>query len=161
MKNLRQIKGLDAEQKKQLYEQIHKQLQELFLKTFDPIAHMATASAALYNNFDHYFWCGFYRLIDGELTVGPYQGSLACQVLKKETGVCWAGIIGGKTVIVPDVNLFPGHIACDPLSASEIVVPVRNRKGEISAVLDVDSDKKNQFDETDALALEKICAMIF
>ena len=161
MKNLRQNKGMDAEQKKQLYEQIDRQLRELFLKTGDPIAHMATAAAVLYHNFDHYFWCGFYRLIDGELTVGPYQGSPACQVLKKDTGVCWAGISGGKTVIVDDVHRFPGHIACDPRSASEIVVPVRNRMGEIAAVLDVDSDKKDQFDETDASALEKISMMIF
>lgn len=152
---------MESEQKKQLYEQVIKQLQELFLKTGDPVAHMATAAAVLYHNFDHYFWCGFYRLIDGELTVGPYQGSLACQVLKKNTGVCWAGISGGKTVIVEDVHKFPGHIACDSRSASEIVVPVRNRKGEISAVLDVDSDKIDQFDETDASALEKISMMIF
>jgi GAF domain-containing protein len=152
---------MESEQKKQLYEQVIKQLQELFLKTGDPVAHMATAAAVLYHNFDHYFWCGFYRLIDGELTVGPYQGSPACQVLKKDTGVCWAGISGGKTVIVADVHRFPGHIACDSRSASEIVVPVRNRKGEISAVLDVDSDKIDQFDETDASALEKISMMIF
>ena len=152
---------MNAKQKKQLYEQINKQLKELFLKTSDPIAHMATAAAVLYHKFDHYFWCGFYRLLDGELTVGPYQGSLACQVLKKESGVCWAGISGGKTVIVADVHQFPGHIACDSRSASEIVVPVRNRKGEIVAVLDVDSDKTDQFDETDASALEKISNMIF
>jgi len=161
MKNLRQNQGIGAEQKKQLYEQINRQLQELFLKTGDPIARMATAAAVLYHNFDHYFWCGFYRLLDGELTVGPYQGSPACQVLKKESGVCWAGISGGKTVIVADVHKFPGHIACDPRSASEIVVPVRNRNGEIVAVLDVDSDKTGQFDETDAAALEKISRMIF
>ncbi|MDQ1331439.1 MAG: L-methionine (R)-S-oxide reductase [Thermodesulfobacteriota bacterium] len=152
---------MESEQKKLLYEQVIKQLQELFLKTGDPIAHMATTAAVLYHNFDHYFWCGFYRLIDGELTVGPYQGSPACQVLKKDTGVCWAGIKGGKTVIVADVHRFPGHIACDSRSASEIVVPVRNRKGEIAAVLDVDSDKKDQFDETDASALEKISKIIF
>lgn len=161
MKNVRQNKGMDAEKKKQLYEQINKHLQELFLKTSDPIAHMATAVAVLYHKFDHYFWCGFYRLLDGELTVGPYQGSLACQVLKKESGVCWAGISGGQTLIVADVHQFPGHIACDPRSASEIVVPVRNRKGEIVAVLDVDSDRTDQFDETDASALEKISNMIF
>ena len=161
MKNLRQNQGMDAEQKKQLYEQINRQLQELFLKTCDPIAHMATAAAVLYHAFDHYFWCGFYRLLDGELTVGPYQGSLACQVLKKDTGVCWAGISSGKTIIVADVHKFPGHIACDPRSASEIVVPVRNRKGEIVAVLDVDSDKTNQFDETDATSLEKISKKLY
>jgi GAF domain-containing protein len=149
------------EEKKRLYEQIHRQLQELFLKTGDPIARMATAAAVLYSSFDYYFWCGFYRLVDGELTVGPYQGSLACQVLKKGTGVCWAGINGGKTIIVPDVHIYPGHIICDPRSASEIVVPIRNRKGEIVAVLDVDSEKRNQFDEIDASALEKITAMVF
>jgi GAF domain-containing protein len=149
------------EEKKQLYELIHKQLQELFLKTGDPTARMATAAAVLYNSFDHYFWCGFYRLVYGELTVGPYQGSLACQVLKKGTGVCWAGINGGKTIIVPDVHKYPGHIACDSRSASEIVVPVRNRKGKIVAVLDVDSEETNRFDEIDALYLEKISGMIF
>ena len=152
---------MDAEQKKHRYERIIVQLQELLKKSDDPVARMATAAAVLYHKFGYYFWCGFYRLLDGELTVGPYQGSLACQVLKKNSGVCWAAVNGGQTVIVADVHLFPGHIACDSRSASEIAVPVRDREGNIMAVLDVDSDEIDTFDQMDASALEKISSLIF
>lgn len=147
--------------KEERYRRIQAQLEELFHKTPDPIARMATAAALLHHKMDTFFWCGFYRLVNGELTVGPYQGSLACLVLKKETGVCWAGITGGKTVIVRDVHQFPGHIACDSRSRSEIVVPLRDASGNIVAVLDVDSDKPASFDETDGSALERITALIY
>ncbi|HSA32409.1 MAG TPA: GAF domain-containing protein [bacterium] len=151
---------MTRENKTAKYDRIVAQLEELYLKTPDPVARMATASALLKGKFKYFFWVGFYRLVDGELTVGPYQGALACQVLKKHTGVCWAAVDRGETVLVPDVEKFPGHIACDGRSRSEVVVPLRDRAGRIWAVLDVDSDELNSFDADDAKGLEKVAALI-
>lgn len=121
---------------------------------------MATIVAVLHHKMEHFFWTGFYLLHDGRLQVGPYQGSLACIDLKKDTGVCWAGINRGETVVVDDVHAFPGHIACDSRSNSEIVVPLRNAMGEIVGVLDVDSTQHAAFDIIDAEWLEKICSLV-
>ncbi len=151
---------MDKEQKRARYDRVREQLSGLLGKTPDMQARMATVAALLYHKFDHYFWCGFYRLLDGDLVVGPYQGPLACQVLARERGVCWAAVQRRETVIVPDVRLFPGHIACDSRSLSEIVVPVRDASGEIVAVLDVDSDKTAQFDEEDREGLEAVAALL-
>jgi GAF domain-containing protein len=109
---------------------------------------------------DGFFWVGFYLLRDGKLLVGPYQGPLACIELPKNTGVCWAGINSGKTVVVPDVHKFPGHIACDSRSNSEIVVPVKDGNGKIIGVLDIDSRQAGNFDETDVEQLEKIADLL-
>jgi GAF domain-containing protein len=149
-----------ATAKQEKYGRIVAQLEELYQKTPDPIARMATAAALLKGKFKYFFWVGFYRLVDGELTVGPYQGALACQVLGKHTGVCWAAIDRAGTVLVPDVEAFPGHIACDSRSKSEVVVPLRDRDGRIWAVLDVDSDELDSFDADDAAGLEKIAGLI-
>ena len=143
------------------YARVEEQLRGLFGRTPDPTARMATAAALLHHKMTHFFWTGFYRLVDGVLTVGPYQGPLACQVLKPHTGVCWAGIDRGESVVVPDVHRFPGHIACDSRSQSEIVVPLRDASGAVVAVLDVDSDKLNSFSEVDREELEPIVAMIY
>jgi len=105
------------------YKRIYEQLRGLFTKTNDKIARMATIVAVLHHKMPHFFWTGFYRIVDGELIVGPYQGPLACQVLEKNKGVCWACVNRKETIIVPDVEKFPGHIACDPRSKSEITVP--------------------------------------
>jgi L-methionine (R)-S-oxide reductase len=148
------------DKKKGRYERIHQQLKELLTATDNKISRMATIAAVLHHKMDGFFWTGFYLLSDGNLFVGPYQGPVACQVLAKDTGVCWTGINQGKTIIVPDVEQFPGHIACDSRSRSEIVVPVRNKDGLIIAVLDVDSKHLEQFDETDAAGLEKIIGLI-
>jgi len=148
------------DKKKGRYERIHQQLKELLTATDNKISRMATIAAVLHHKMDGFFWTGFYLLSDGNLFVGPYQGPVACQVLTKDTGVCWTGINQGKTIIVPDVEQFPGHIACDSRSRSEIVVPVRNKDGLIIAVLDVDSKDLEQFDETDAAGLEKIVGLI-
>ena len=148
------------DKKKGRYERIHQQLKELLTATDNRISRMATIAAVLHHKMDGYFWTGFYLLSNGNLFVGPYQGPVACQVLAKDTGVCWTGINQGKTIIVPDVEQFPGHIACDSRSRSEIVVPVRNKEGLIIAVLDVDSKHLEQFDETDAAGLEKIVGLI-
>ncbi len=122
---------------------------------------MATINAVLHHKMDTFFWTGFYLLQDGKLQVGPYQGALACINLAKDTGVCWAALNQEKTMVVPDVHNFPGHIACDSRSQSEVVVPVRNKQGELVAVLDVDSDKLNSFDEVDAEWLEKIVELVY
>ncbi|HEK84968.1 MAG: GAF domain-containing protein [Candidatus Saccharicenans sp.] len=148
-------------EKAKLYERIIEQLRELFQKSDDPIARMATINALLYHKLDYYFWCGFYLLRDNELIVGPYQGPLACLKLAHNKGVCWAGVREKKPIIVPDVHQFPDHIACDERSQSEIVVPVFTPNGQVYGVIDVDSDRLASFDETDARYLEKIVAMIF
>jgi L-methionine (R)-S-oxide reductase len=151
---------MEATIKHKRYERIYLQLTQLLTKTNDSIAQMATISAVLYHKFDYFYWCGFYCLKQGELIVGPYQGTLACQILEQNKGVCWSGILSGKTVIVPDVHQFPGHIACDSQSNSEIVVPVKDIHGKICAVLDADSKSFAAFDEIDAACLEKITGLI-
>ncbi|MFO7616293.1 MAG: GAF domain-containing protein [Bacteroidales bacterium] len=122
---------------------------------------MATICAVLHHKMPKFFWTGFYLLNEGRLIVSVYQGPVACMELENGKGVCWAGILSGETVIVPDVHQFPGHIACDSRSKSEIVVPVRKGTGEIIGVLDVDSDETEAFDQTDAIWLEKIVGLIF
>ena len=143
-----------------LYERIYEQLCDLLTKTHDPISRMSTIVSVLHHKNKKNFWTGFYRLVDGDLIVGPYQGSLACLVLKKHTGVCWASVDEGKSIVVPDVHKFKDHIACDARSNSEIVIPVRNENSEIVAVLDVDSTEFAAFDEEDRIGLEKIVKLI-
>ena len=121
---------MDKLKKAGRYGRIFDQLQELLKEQPNLTARMATVAAVLHNKMDYFFWTGFYLLDGGELIVGPYQGSLACIRLKKDTGVCWAGINRGETVVVQDVHQFPGHIACDSRSNSEIVVPLRNKTGQ-------------------------------
>ena len=142
------------------YQRIYTQLAPLMHKTTDPDARMATITALLHHKMEYFSWTGFYFLKSGILTVKSYQGPLACQVLQEHTGVCWAAIDQKKTIVVPDVHLFPGHIACDARSRSEIVVPVRNPDGQITGVLDIDSTAVNSFDTTDAEWLEKIIKLI-
>jgi len=152
---------MDKDRKLSRYERVYAQLAGLLVKTTDTQAHMATVAALLYHKFDYFFWCGFYRLAGGDLVIGPYQGPLACQVLARNKGVCWEAIRRGAAVVVPDVREFPGHIACDPRSLSEIAVPVRDEKGAVVAVLDADSDKPAQFDAVDARQLERIAGLLF
>jgi len=129
------------------YGRVAAQLDDLFTKVTDPISRMGSASALLHHKMPHFFWTGFYRLVDGDLIVGPYQGPLACMLLKRNTGVCWAAVERRESILVADVHAFPGHIACDSRSSSEVVVPVYDASGEIRAVLDVDSDKPAAFAE--------------
>lgn len=147
--------------KRDRYARITAQLLELIEKTADPIARMATAAALLHHKMPGYSWTGWYLLRDGELLVGPYQGSVACLRLAAHMGVCWAGIDRGESVVVPDVHASAGHIACDPRAKSEIVVPLRERSGEIVGVLDVDSDRPSAFDEVDRECLEHVVSMIY
>src|SRR6056297_3031966 len=125
--------------KQNRYKRIYSQLTEILPKTTDKLARMSTTVALLHNKMDHYFWTGCYLLKDDKLVVGPYQGPVACQELEKDTGVCWAGINKEETVIVPDVHKFPGHIACDSRSQSEIVIPLKDDKENTIGVLDIDS----------------------
>ena len=151
---------MNTEKKKARYQRIYKQIEELIQKTNDPFARMSTIATVLNHKFDYYFWTGFYRLVNDELIMCCYQGSIACLILEKNKGVCWEAINQKETIIVPNVHEFPNHIACDSHSKSEIVVPVKNRVGEITAVLDVDSKELDSFDEVDAENLEKIVALI-
>ncbi len=151
---------MDESKKEGRYKRIINQLQGLLTKTTDPVARMATIAAVLSHKFDYFFWCGFYFVHEDKLIVGPYQGPVACQVLQG-TGVCLASVNQDKSIVVPDVHKFPGHIACDSRSNSEIVVPVRNAEGTILAVLDVDSISFSSFDETDRVQLEAIAALVY
>ena len=151
---------MEINRKVKRYERIITQITDLIQKTVDPLARISTIVAILHHKFDYFFWTGFYRLVDDELTVCCYQGSVACLVLEKHKGVCWTAVDEQKTQIVADVRKFPGHIACDSRSASEIVVPVW-KDGEIVAVLDVDSKELDSFDKIDTENLEKIVKLIF
>lgn len=148
------------EKKLNRYLRIRQQLSELLPKTDDKLARMATIIALLHHKMDNFFWTGYYFIRDNKLVVGPYQGPVACQELKYGNGVCWASVSRNETIIVEDVNKFPGHIACDARSKSEIVVPVRNEKNEIVAVLDIDSNVYANFNDIDARELERIIAML-
>jgi L-methionine (R)-S-oxide reductase len=127
--------------------------------TLDDIALMATINSVLANRFEHFFWTGFYRVCDGRLAVGPYIGTVGCLQIEFGRGVCGTAAAKRETIIVPDVSRFPGHIACDPNSKSEIVVPVFDREQQLIAVLDVDSDSPDAFDEEDRAGLERICSL--
>ena len=148
------------DKKSSRYLRLEKQIEELFKKTRDMDARMATINAVLYHKMDGFFWVGFYLLKGGRLMVGPYQGPLACLELEKNKGVCWAGISKEQTIVVPDVHRFPGHIACDSRSKSEIVVPVKNHDNKVIGVLDIDSNLLSNFDHTDALHLERIAELL-
>ena len=143
------------------YERIYIQLKELLKKSNDIDARMCSVVAVLHHKIDYNFWTGFYCLNDGKLIVKTYQGPVACMELKKDDGVCWAAINAKETIIVADVEQFPGHIACDSRSKSEIAVPLKNNIGEIVGVLDIDSKELNSFDKVDAVCLQKIVALIY
>ncbi len=147
--------------KEKRYQRILEQLETLLTKTDQPIPRMATIAALLHHKMDHFFWTGFYLLVDDQLMVGPYQGAVACQILKKNTGVCWSAILKKEPEIVPDVHQFPGHIACDSRSNSEIVVPLYDQKGTIVGCLDIDSQRFDNFDEIDAVYLSKISHLVY
>jgi GAF domain-containing protein len=152
---------VEKNKKEGRYSRIYTQLSELVKKSNSPAARMATIIAVLHHKMDTFFWTGFYLTENGEMTVNMYQGPVACQILEKNKGVCWAAFNRKETVVVEDVHQFPGHIACDSRSNSEIVVPLKNATGEIIGVLDVDSKQKAAFDEVDARWLEKILNLIY
>jgi GAF domain-containing protein len=152
--DLQIIRGNKTEQ----YESLIPQIKGLLEGEPDLVANMANVTAALKEQFG-WFWVGFYLVKDDELVLGPFQGPVACTRIRKGRGVCGSSWDQLKTLIVPDVEKFPGHIACSSLSKSEIVVPVIRNK-EVIGVLDVDSDEYDQFDDTDQYYLEQIIQLI-
>ena len=145
--------------KAERYEEVGKEIAAVLDGETNQVSRMATVSNILHHAFDHYFWTGFY-LVDPEkpeeLVVGPYQGTMGCLRIPFGKGVCGAAAATRETQIVADVHEFPGHIACDARSESEIVVPVFDKSGALIAVFDVDSDQKAMFDAADKAGLEKI-----
>ena len=140
--------------KEEKYEVLYRQIEALMEGESDMIANMANVAAMIHSTF-HFWWTGFYRDVGEELVLSPFQGDLACSRIEYDRGVCGTAWKSQTTQVVPDVEQFPGHIACSSLSRSEIVVPVW-RGGEIVAVLDIDSEHLATFDEVDKLWLEKI-----
>ncbi|MBQ4380826.1 MAG: GAF domain-containing protein [Bacteroidaceae bacterium] len=151
---LKVVNGTKAER----YAELLPQIQAVVSGESDLIANMANVASMLHETF-RFWWTGFYRVVDGELVLGPFQGPLACTRIAKGKGVCGTAWAERQTVIVPDVDAFPGHIACSSLSRSEIVVPVISQ-GNVIAVLDIDSEYLSTFDDTDRENLEKITSML-
>ena len=145
--------------KERKYKLLHKQIAALVDGESDTIANMANVAAMIHATFG-FWWTGFYRVVGEELVLGPFQGPLACSRIRYGRGVCGTAWKEGATQVVPDVELFPGHIACSSLSRSEIVVPVWSDE-EIVAVLDIDSEHLATFDQVDKLWLEKIVALLY
>lgn len=145
--------------KEEKYAELYPQIKAVVEDETDGIANMANVAAMLWETF-HWWWTGFYRVVDGVLVLGPFQGPMACTRIKKGRGVCGTAWVENETQVVPDVDLFPGHIACSSASRSEIVVPLHNADGEVVGVLDIDSEHLNTFDETDKLWLEKIASLL-
>jgi L-methionine (R)-S-oxide reductase len=148
------IKGTKEEQ----YTTLIPQIKGLLEGEPDLVANLANVAAALKEQFG-WFWVGFYMVKQDELVLGPFQGPVACTRIRRGRGVCGSSWAEAKTLIVPDVEKFPGHIACSSLSKSEIVVPLF-KNGEVAGVLDVDSDAYDQFDETDQRYLQEIVQLI-
>jgi GAF domain-containing protein len=144
--------------KKEQYQSLIPQIEALLYGETDLVANLANISAALKEQFK-WFWVGFYMVKGNELVLGPFQGPVACTRIAKGKGVCGAAWEQGKTLIVPDVDAFPGHIACSALSRSEIVIPVYYQ-GQVVGVLDVDSEELDQFDQTDTQYLEQIVNLL-
>jgi GAF domain-containing protein len=140
------------------YEALLPQIKALCAGESNLTANLANIAAALKQTF-HFFWVGFYLVLDNQLVLGPFQGPVACTRIAFGKGVCGTAWKERRTIIVPDVDKFPGHIACSSLSRSEIVVPLFSGN-EIIGVLDIDSEKEDFFDETDGCYLEKICEML-
>lgn len=141
--------------KEEQYQTLLPQIKSLTGAETDVVANLANIAAALKQTFG-FFWVGFYKVKEDMLVLGPFQGPLACTRIRFGKGVCGTAWKEAKTLIVPDVEAFPGHIACSSDSKSEIVVPVMKDK-KVVAVLDIDSDSLNSFDEVDACYLEKLC----
>jgi GAF domain-containing protein len=140
-----------------LYEELLQEVESVLDGEPDPIVWMASLSCLIKQKLG-FFWVGFYRLVDGQLRIGPYQGTLGCLRIGLDRGVCGVAASKQQTVLVPDVHKFPGHIACDVNSESEIVVPVFDREGRLWAVLDIDSDKLDDFSPVDQHYLEQVVA---
>lgn len=145
--------------KDEKYALLSEQISALIADETDQVAVMANVAAAIHHEMG-FFWTGFYCVKNNELVLGPFQGPVACMHISYGKGVCGTAWKEATTQVVPDVELFPGHIACSSLSRSEIVVPVFAEDGEVKAVLDIDSKEIGTFDDVDKKWLEKICALL-
>jgi L-methionine (R)-S-oxide reductase len=145
--------------KDEIYSELLPQIKSLIEDESDLIANLANVTSALKQAFPSFSWVGFYLMKGGELVLGPFQGKLACTRIKIGSGVCGTAVLKKETIIVPDVEKFPGHIYCDPDSRSEIVVPII-KGGEVLGVLDIDSYELDNFDETDKFYLEKLVEIL-
>ena len=146
-------------EKTEKYRLLERQVAALLEGETDVIAKMANVAAVLHETFG-FWWTGFYRVAGDELVLGPFQGPVACMHIPFGKGVCGTAWKRNETVVVPDVEQFPGHIACSSASRSEIVVPVHGPDGAVAAVLDIDSDRPATFDEEDRVWLEKIVELV-
>ena len=145
--------------KSDMYRELVKSADALTSGESDGVANMSNIAALLWEFLPDVNWTGFYRVVDGELVLGPFQGKAACIRIPFGRGVCGAAAQTGETQLVEDVHAFPGHIACDANSASELVVPVM-RDGQVIAVVDLDSPSRGRFDHDDALGIETLVAVI-
>ena len=145
--------------KEEKYRLLTEQLKALLEGETDQVAMMANVAAAIQAEMG-FFWTGFYRVVGNELVLGPFQGPIACMHIGFGRGVCGTAWEQRQTIVVPDVELFPGHIACSSLSRSEIVVPLFGTDGEVVAVLDIDSTEQATFDQVDRIHLETICQLM-
>ncbi len=150
---------MENRRKELIYQQTLSQIESLIDGVDNKVGALANVSAALKDAFDHYFWVGFYIVKGEELVLGPFQGPVACYAIKKGRGVCGTAWEHRETIVVPDVEKFPGHIACSSKSRSEIVVPVF-KEGEVAGVIDVDSTSLDAFDEADKEGLAKIAVAV-
>ena len=146
---------INGNSKEEKYATLLPQLKSLIEAEDDVIANMANVAACIMETF-HFWWVGFYRVIDNSLVLGPFQGPLACTRIKRGKGVCGTAWDKAQTIVVEDVEKFPGHIACSSASRSEIVVPIFDRNNHVVAVLDIDSEYLNTFDSTDKKWLEEV-----
>lgn len=149
---------INAGDKEEKYRELLPQIHALVSTETDMVANLANISAALKQTFD-FFWVGFYLVKDDELVLGPFQGPIACTRIRLGRGVCGTAWKESRTLIVPDVEQFPGHIACSSDSKSEIVVPIK-KQDVVIGVLDIDSDTLDSFDDVDARYLEEICTYL-
>ena len=145
--------------KEATYQLLVKQVESLIEGENNPVGQLANAAALLHETMG-WWWTGFYLVKDGELQLGPFQGPIACYRIKKGRGVCGTAWQEDHTIVVPDVEQFPGHIACSSLSRSEIVVPLHDASGNVIGVLDIDSKELSTFDDIDARWLEEIVHVI-
>ena len=143
------------------YKRCRERILALCVDEPDVVARMASFVGVLHHEMQGFFWTGFYRVVDGVLVIGPYQGTVGCLRIAFGKGVCGRAAETGETQVVADVHEFPGHIACDGRSQSEIVVPVRDSEGRLIAVFDVDSTELGYFDQLDGEQLEELLGLVF
>ena len=148
-----------TENKEEKYKTLVPQIEALIGNEADLIANLANTAAALHQAFS-FFWVGFYLVKEDGLVLAPFQGPIACTRIKRGRGVCGTAWESAQTIIVPDVEAFPGHIACNSASKSEIVIPLMSSDNTVFGVLDIDSDRLSDFDEIDKIYLEQICKII-